>query len=145
LLKQAGYEGKRIKTSELISTSGSGQMLPLPMNEFMQESLREVGIDLELIPMDWNALLLRWRKGFQDAENANLGAMNVYPASRHCHRIVHHRPLADGPTVDVALLVPRGNRIDKIGFTQCQSDDAEVGPDGDAHMTQSPVMFLAVC
>jgi peptide/nickel transport system substrate-binding protein len=77
LLKQAGYEGKRIKTSVLISTSGSGQMLPLPMNEYVQENLREVGIDLELIPIEWNALLLRWRKGFQDPENANLGAMNV--------------------------------------------------------------------
>jgi peptide/nickel transport system substrate-binding protein len=77
LLKQAGYEGKRIKTSVLISTSGSGQMLPLPMNEFIQENLREVGIDLELIPMDWNPLLLRWRKGFHAPENANLGAMNV--------------------------------------------------------------------
>jgi peptide/nickel transport system substrate-binding protein len=77
LLKQAGYEGKRIKTSALISTSGSGQMLPLPMNEYVQENFREVGIDLELIPIEWNALLLRWRKGFQDAENATIGAMNV--------------------------------------------------------------------
>ena len=50
LLKQAGYDGKRIKTSVLISTSGSGQMLPLPMNEYVQENLRAVGIDLELLP-----------------------------------------------------------------------------------------------
>ncbi len=77
LLKQAGFEGKRLKTSVLISTSGSGQMLPLPMNEYVQESLREIGIDLELIPIEWNALLLRWRKGFQDPENATIGAMNV--------------------------------------------------------------------
>jgi ABC-type transport system substrate-binding protein len=77
LLKQAGYDGKRIKTSVLISTSGSGQMLPLPMNEYVQENLREVGIDLELVPIEWNTLILRLRKGFQDAENANLGAMNV--------------------------------------------------------------------
>ncbi|HXH13562.1 MAG TPA: ABC transporter substrate-binding protein [Alphaproteobacteria bacterium] len=77
LLKQAGYDGKRIKTSVLISTGGSGQMLPLPMNEYVQENFREVGIDLELIPIEWNALLLRWRKGFQDPENATIGAMNV--------------------------------------------------------------------
>jgi peptide/nickel transport system substrate-binding protein len=60
----------------LISTSGSGQMLPLPMNEYVQENLREVGIDLELVPIEWNTLILRLRKGFQD-ENASLGAMNV--------------------------------------------------------------------
>ncbi len=77
LLKQAGYDGKRIKTSALISTSGSGQMLPLPMNEYVQENLRAVGIDLELVPIEWNTLILRWRKGFQDPENASLGAMNV--------------------------------------------------------------------
>jgi peptide/nickel transport system substrate-binding protein len=77
LLKQAGYEGKRLKTSVLISTSGSGQMLPLPMNEYVQENLREVGIDLELVPIEWNTLILRLRKGLQDPENAHLGAMNV--------------------------------------------------------------------
>jgi peptide/nickel transport system substrate-binding protein len=77
LLKQAGYDGKRIKTSVLISTSGSGQMLPLPMNEYVQENLRDVGIDLELVPIEWNTLILRLRKGFQEAENANLGALNV--------------------------------------------------------------------
>jgi ABC-type transport system substrate-binding protein len=77
LLKQAGYEGKRIKTSVLISTSGSGQMLPLPMNEYVQENLRDVGIDLEIIPIEWNTLTLRARRGFRDPENAALGAVNV--------------------------------------------------------------------
>jgi ABC-type transport system substrate-binding protein len=79
LLQQAGYDGKakRVKTSVLISTSGSGQMLPLPMNEFVQENLRDVGIDLELIPIEWNALTQRFRQGLQHADNAQLGAMNV--------------------------------------------------------------------
>jgi peptide/nickel transport system substrate-binding protein len=76
LMKQAGYEGKRAKTSFLISTSGSGQMLPLPMNEFVQESLREIGIDVELVPIEWNTLTSWVRKGFVD-ERANTGAMNV--------------------------------------------------------------------
>jgi ABC-type transport system substrate-binding protein len=79
LLQQAGCDGKtkRVKTSVLISTSGSGQMLPLPMNEFVQENLREVGIDLELIPIEWNTLTQRGRQGFQSPENAQLGAMNI--------------------------------------------------------------------
>jgi len=79
LLKQAGYDGKdkRVKTSVLISTSGSGQMLPLPMNEFIQENLREVGIDLELVPIEWNALIQRWFQGFQHVDNADLGAINI--------------------------------------------------------------------
>ncbi len=79
LLKQAGYDGKdkRVKTGVLISTSGSGQMLPLPMNEFVQENLREVGIDLELVTIEWNAMLPRYRQGFQHPDNAHLGGVNV--------------------------------------------------------------------
>jgi peptide/nickel transport system substrate-binding protein len=79
LLKQAGYDGKekRVKTSALISTSGSGQMLPLPMNEYVQENLREVGIDLELVTIEWNALTQRGRQGLQHADNVLLGAMNI--------------------------------------------------------------------
>ena len=79
LLQQAGYDGKtkRVKASVLISTSGSGQMLPLPMNEFVQENLREVGIDPDIIPIEWNALTQRGRQGFQHPDNAQLGAMNI--------------------------------------------------------------------
>ena len=34
-------------------------------------------MDLELVSIEWNTLILRWRKGFQEAENSTLGAMNV--------------------------------------------------------------------
>ena len=79
LLLQAGYDGKskRVKTSILISTSGSGQMLPLPMNESVQENLREVGIDLELVTIEWNALTQRGRQGLMHPDNAQLGGMNI--------------------------------------------------------------------
>jgi peptide/nickel transport system substrate-binding protein len=76
LMKQAGFEGKRVKTSFLISTSGSGQMLPLPMNEFIQENLREIGIDVDLLPIEWNTLTSWVRKGFVE-EYEKTGAMNV--------------------------------------------------------------------
>ena len=76
LMKQAGFEGKRVKTRFLISTSGSGQMLPLPMNEFVQENLREIGIDVELLPIEWNTLTSWIRKGFAE-EHEKTGAMNV--------------------------------------------------------------------
>jgi ABC-type transport system substrate-binding protein len=79
LLKQAGYDekSKRVKTSVLISTSGSGQMLPLPMNEFVQENLREVGIDIELVTIEWNAMIQRIRPGFQHPDMVQLGGYNV--------------------------------------------------------------------
>ena len=43
LLTEAGYSAtKKPKIKIAISTSGSGQMLPLPMNEFVQENLKAV-------------------------------------------------------------------------------------------------------
>ena len=45
LLKEAGYgPDKPVKAKIMISTSGSGQMLPLPMNEFLQQSHEAVRI-----------------------------------------------------------------------------------------------------
>ncbi len=70
-MKQAGYDGKRARTSFVISTSGSGQMLPLAMNEFVQENLREIGIEVELVPIEWNALTVRGRKGFRGTKRAD--------------------------------------------------------------------------
>ena len=52
-------------------------MLPLPMNEFIQENWRAVGIDLEIVPLEWNTLRTRYRKGFHDPENAQVGMVNV--------------------------------------------------------------------
>jgi peptide/nickel transport system substrate-binding protein len=40
-----------------ISTSGSGQMQPLPMNELVKAQLEAAGFKVKLEVMDWNALL----------------------------------------------------------------------------------------
>src|SRR5262245_38520133 len=49
LLAEAGYgPNKPLVVKALISASGSGQMQPLPMNEFVQQNLAEVGIKAEL-------------------------------------------------------------------------------------------------
>ncbi len=40
----------------VISTSGSGQMQPLPMNELVKSNLEAVGFRVTLDVMDWNAL-----------------------------------------------------------------------------------------
>ncbi|MGU3540583.1 ABC transporter substrate-binding protein [Methylobacterium sp. A54F] len=64
LLAEAGYgPGKPLKTKILISASGSGQMQPLPMNEFVQQSLAEVGIEIAFEVVEWNTLINIWRAG----------------------------------------------------------------------------------
>jgi peptide/nickel transport system substrate-binding protein len=64
LLAEAGYgPGKPVETKILISASGSGQMQPLPMNEFVQQNLAEVGIKVEFEVVEWNTLINIWRAG----------------------------------------------------------------------------------
>jgi len=66
-LAEAGYStSKPLVVKALISASGSGQMQPLPMNEFVQQSLGEVGIKVEFEVVDWNQLINIWRAGATD-------------------------------------------------------------------------------
>ena len=55
LLKEAGC--LPCKVTFAISTSGSGQMQPLPMNELVKSQLDAAGFEVTLQSMDWNALL----------------------------------------------------------------------------------------
>jgi ABC-type transport system substrate-binding protein len=61
LLKEAGCHPCEITIA--ISTSGSGQMQPLPMNELVKEQLEAVGFKVKFDVLDWNALLDVFLKG----------------------------------------------------------------------------------
>ena len=63
LLAEAGYTAQRPLTIKVgISNSGSGQMLPLPMNEFLQQSLQEhCGVRVNFDVVEWNTLLAALR------------------------------------------------------------------------------------
>ena len=77
LLAEAGYgPGKPLKTKFAISTSGSGQMQPLAMNEYVQENLKAVGIDLEFEVLEWNTLRNRRILGAHAPENKGIHAIN---------------------------------------------------------------------
>jgi ABC-type transport system substrate-binding protein len=60
----------------MISTSGSGQMLPLPMNEFLQQNLKEAcGVTVEFDVVEWQVLLNQARA---EPDSPNLkGAMSL--------------------------------------------------------------------
>ncbi|MXQ14465.1 ABC transporter substrate-binding protein [Microvirga makkahensis] len=77
LMAEAGYsQDKPLKVKFLVSTAGSGQMQPLPMNEFVQENLREVGFDVEIEVMEWEALRARRRAGADAPENKGGHGLN---------------------------------------------------------------------
>ena len=77
LLAEAGFSEKNpVKVKLIISPSGSGQMQPLPMNEFIKENMRDVGIDVEFEVMDWEALRSRRRLGAAAPENKGRHGIN---------------------------------------------------------------------
>ncbi len=77
LLKEAGYTPEHpLVTKVLISPSGSGQMLPLPMNEFVQQNLADVGIKVSFEVVEWNQLINVWRAGAKDPSDRGATAIN---------------------------------------------------------------------
>ncbi len=77
LLAEAGYgPGKPCQVTFLISTAGSGQMQPLPMNEAIKENLEDVGFAVKLDAMDWESLRARRRAGAMAPENKGAHALN---------------------------------------------------------------------
>ena len=78
LLAEAGFTPRTpLKTKVAISPSGSGQMQPLPMNEAVQQNLKEVGIDVSFEVVEWNALLGLWREGAKAPSNRGVTAVNI--------------------------------------------------------------------
>ncbi len=73
LLKEAGC--LPCKVTFAISTSGSGQMQPLPMNELVKSNMDEAGFQVTLKTMDWNALLDVGRGGVM--KNPDIHGINI--------------------------------------------------------------------
>ncbi|WP_081433989.1 ABC transporter substrate-binding protein [Azorhizobium caulinodans] len=77
LLKEAGYgPDKPVQLKVIISPSGSGQMQPLAMNEFIKENFKDVGIEVEFEVLDWEALRTRRRLGAWAPENKGRHGIN---------------------------------------------------------------------
>jgi peptide/nickel transport system substrate-binding protein len=77
LMKEAGYgPNKLCKVRIVTSPTGSGQMQPLPMNEFIQGNLREVYFDVQFDVLDWETLRGRRRFPASSPENKNTHGLN---------------------------------------------------------------------
>ncbi|MDB5519676.1 MAG: dppA 3 [Tardiphaga sp.] len=75
LLAEAGYgPDKPVKLKVVISTSGGGQMVPLSMNEIIQEDLRKVGIEVTYEVRDFTSMINMLRQG---ARESNADAINI--------------------------------------------------------------------
>ncbi|WP_245513245.1 ABC transporter substrate-binding protein [Enterovirga rhinocerotis] len=82
LMTEAGFSAsKPLKVKVQTSASGSGQMQPLPMNEFVQQALKDCYFDVELDVVEWNTLFNSWRLGAKDPAARGSHATNVSFAS----------------------------------------------------------------
>ena len=78
LMAKAGHSAQKpLKVKVQISASGSGQMQPLPMNEFVQQSLKQCYFDVDFDVIEWNTLFTNWRRGAKDPTANGANAINV--------------------------------------------------------------------
>ena len=98
LLEEAGCLPCEITLA--ISTSGSGQMQPLPMNELVKSQLEEAGFVVELDVMDWNQLL-----------DVGRGGRETFPAAAgiHISRAIHEPSSALSPFMLTSQQAPAGS------------------------------------
>ena len=92
LMQEAGYgPNKHLSVKIQTSASGSGQMLPLPMNEYLQQALAECYFDVQLDVIEWNTLFTNWRRGAKDPSangaNATNGAPMTVSAGTHTYNL----------------------------------------------------------
>ena len=78
LVSDAGYsKSNPLKTKFIVATSGAGQMLSMPINEYIQQSWAEIGIQMELQPVELEVLYTAWRRGAADDMLKGISANNI--------------------------------------------------------------------
>lgn len=78
LLAEAGYgSDDRIDMKVMITASGSGQMTPIPMNEFLQDTVTQCGFDVEFEQVEWGTMLVALRNEPMSDAAFGVDAMNM--------------------------------------------------------------------
>lgn len=82
LMAEAGYSAEHpAKIKVQTSASGSGQMQPLPMNEYLQQNLKQCYFEVSFDVLEWNTLFSSWRLGAKDPAAHGADATNVSAAT----------------------------------------------------------------
>ena len=80
LLAEAGFtRANPLRTRFIVPSGGSGQMLSMPMNEYIQSAWREVGIIVDFHVVELEVLYTAWRQGAlgEISRAGNITANNV--------------------------------------------------------------------
>jgi peptide/nickel transport system substrate-binding protein len=131
LMAEAGYgPAKRCAVKAIIASGGGGQMLPMPMNEYLQENLRAIFIDVTFEVVDFGTIIGMMRAGSKAPQQAGAHAINI--------AIPTIEPTVGWVIYDSALVNPRGVNwgyynspaVDKAlvdirtGFTPAEQNEA---------------------
>jgi peptide/nickel transport system substrate-binding protein len=77
LLQQAGYgPNKSAKAKIMISTSGSGQMVPIAINEFLQQNFAAAGLQIDFDVVEWGMMIMARRSPPSPATSHGVDGIN---------------------------------------------------------------------
>jgi ABC-type transport system substrate-binding protein len=124
LLAAAGYTPQKpLSFKVMISNSGSGQMVPLPMNELLQENLKQAcGVDVKFDVVEWNVLLTAGRSAPDSPGLHGAMALNISSPSSDIAQMARYFTAAN--------FSPAGNN-----FSQWKDDKFEAALDTAAQAT----------
>jgi len=101
LMIEAGYgPNKRLEMVAVIASGGGGQMVPMPMNEMMQENLKDIFIDVKFEVIDFTTIINMLRGGTRSDQQKGFHALNI--------AIPSIDPTTGWVIYDSGLTAPRG-------------------------------------
>ena len=78
LMSDAGFSKQNpLKTKFIVATSGAGQMLSMPINEYIQQNWAEIGIAVDFQPVELEVLYTAWRQGAAAETLRGISANNI--------------------------------------------------------------------
>ena len=81
LLAEAGYQPGQLHLKFAYPTGGSGNMFPDPMMQQLQADFKAIGVDVELMPMEWSTILSIGLTGLDKPEWSNIDILWSSPAA----------------------------------------------------------------
>ncbi|WP_439572699.1 ABC transporter substrate-binding protein [Phreatobacter sp.] len=101
LMMEAGYgPAKRLEVVAVIASGGGGQMVPMPMNEMLQENLKDIFIDVTFQVVDFTTIINMLRGGTRAEQQKGFHALNI--------AIPSIDPTTGWVIYDSSLTAPRG-------------------------------------
>ncbi len=81
LLAESGFEPGQLNLKMVYTTGGSGNMFPGPMMEKLQADFKAIGVNVNIVPVEWNTLITIGLEGLDKPQNADIDILWASPAA----------------------------------------------------------------